>query len=84
MAERGYAGLSIAAVKKKSGLPSGSIYWHFESKEALLLSVIEQAAARWLEVLPDPSSLTVPPSSDSKPSCRPRPTLWKSVRNSSG
>ncbi|MCH2187154.1 TetR/AcrR family transcriptional regulator [Myxococcota bacterium] len=57
MAERGYAGTSIAAVKKKSGLPSGSIYWHFENKEALLLSVIEEAAARWLEALPDPSSL---------------------------
>ena len=58
MAERGYAGTSIAAVKKKSGLPSGSIYWHFENKEALLLSVIEQAAARWIEALPDTESLT--------------------------
>jgi AcrR family transcriptional regulator len=47
MAERGFAGTSIAAVSKRSGLPSGSIYWHFASKEALLGEVVEEGARRW-------------------------------------
>ncbi|HEB90759.1 MAG TPA: TetR/AcrR family transcriptional regulator [Deltaproteobacteria bacterium] len=52
MAERGFAGTSIAAVSEKSGLPSGSIYWHFENKEALLGAVIEEGARQWFESLP--------------------------------
>ena len=54
MAERGFAGTSIAAVSKKSGLPSGSIYWHFDGKEALLGAVIEDGARQWFEALPGP------------------------------
>ena len=51
-AERGFAGTSIAAVSQRSGLPSGSIYWHFESKEALLAAVVEEGARRWFDALP--------------------------------
>jgi AcrR family transcriptional regulator len=51
MAERGFAGTSIAAVSERSGLPSGSIYWHFDSKEALLGAVVEEGARRWFESL---------------------------------
>jgi AcrR family transcriptional regulator len=58
MAERGFAGTSIAAVSKKSGLPSGSIYWHFENKEALLGAVIEDGAQQWFDALPNPA---IPP-----------------------
>lgn len=57
MAERGFAGTSIAAVSKRSGLPSGSIYWHFESKEALLAVVMEEGARRWFDALPGPEAL---------------------------
>jgi AcrR family transcriptional regulator len=52
MAERGFAGTSIAAVSKRSGLPSGSIYWHFDSKEALLGVVMEEGARRWFDAWP--------------------------------
>jgi AcrR family transcriptional regulator len=52
MAERGFAGTSIAAVSQRSGLPSGSIYWHFESKEALLGAVVEEGARRWFDSFP--------------------------------
>jgi AcrR family transcriptional regulator len=52
MAERGFAGTSIAAVSQGSGLPSGSIYWHFESKEALLGAVVEEGARRWFDSFP--------------------------------
>ena len=53
MSEHGYAGTSIAAVSEKSGLPSGSIYWHFENKEALLGAVLEDGVQGWLEALPE-------------------------------
>jgi AcrR family transcriptional regulator len=56
MAERGFAGTSIAAVSKKSGLPSGSIYWHFANKEALLSAVIEDGAQQWFDGLPSSGS----------------------------
>jgi len=60
MGERGFAGTSIAAVSDRSGLPSGSIYWHFESKEALLAAAVEEGARRWFESLRagDPASMT--------------------------
>jgi len=62
MAERGFAGTSIAAVSHCSGLPSGSIYWHFESKEALLGAVVEEGARRWFETLPRIERLPADPA----------------------
>jgi len=62
MAERGFAGTSIAAVSQRSGLPSGSIYWHFESKEALLGAVVEEGARRWFDGLPGGASLPSDPA----------------------
>ncbi|MDJ0788961.1 MAG: helix-turn-helix domain-containing protein [Myxococcota bacterium] len=62
MAERGFAGTSISAISKRSGLPSGSIYWHFESKERLLGAVVEEGVERWLESLPGPESLPADPT----------------------
>src|SRR5512132_2991731 len=62
MAERGFAGTSIAAVSQRSGLPSGSIYWHFDSKEALLGAVVEEGARRWFDALPGNDSLPADPT----------------------
>jgi AcrR family transcriptional regulator len=53
---------SIAAVSQRSGLPSGSIYWHFESKEALLGAVVEEGARRWFDALPGDDSLPSDPT----------------------
>jgi len=61
MAERGFAGTSISAVSKRSGLPSGSIYWHFESKEALLGAVVEEGVQRWFDSLPVAETLPADP-----------------------
>ena len=61
MAERGFAGTSIAAVSQRSGLPSGSIYWHFDSKEALLAAAVEEGARRWFEALPSIDGLSTDP-----------------------
>ncbi len=52
MAERGFAGTSISAVSRRSGLPASSIYWHFGSKEGLLASVAQDGAERFLRGLP--------------------------------
>jgi AcrR family transcriptional regulator len=62
MADRGFAGTSIAAVSERSGLPSGSIYWHFESKEALLGAVVEEGARRWFDALPASDTLPSEPA----------------------
>lgn len=62
MAERGFAGTSIASVSQRSGLPSGSIYWHFDSKEALLGAVVEEGARRWFDALPRIDSLPADPT----------------------
>jgi AcrR family transcriptional regulator len=62
MAERGFAGTSISAVSRRSGLPSGSIYWHFESKEDLLTAVVEEGAQRWFEALPGPDDRPASPA----------------------
>lgn len=48
LTERGFAGTSIAAVCKASGLPASSIYWYFENKADLAAAVVERATDRWL------------------------------------
>jgi AcrR family transcriptional regulator len=62
MGERGFAGTSISAVSRRSGLPSGSIYWHFDSKQDLLAAVIEEGAQRWFAALPSPADLPAAPA----------------------
>jgi AcrR family transcriptional regulator len=52
MSERGYAGTSISMITKRSGISASSTYWHFDSKESLLMSVVEYSAKRWLASLP--------------------------------
>lgn len=51
LAERGYAGTSIAAISRESGLPASSIYWFFESKQHLTGSVIARAEERFLDAM---------------------------------
>ena len=48
MADRGYAGASISAICRESGLPASSVYWHFENKEGLLHAVMERGTGRML------------------------------------
>jgi AcrR family transcriptional regulator len=51
MSARGYDGTSIAAIVAETGLPASSIYWHFGSKEGVLLASIEReyaAVLRWM------------------------------------
>ncbi|MFF7445721.1 MULTISPECIES: TetR family transcriptional regulator [unclassified Streptomyces] len=55
IAERGYSALGVAEICKAAGVPKGSFYYFFESKEALALTVVDEhwAAQRrdWARVL---------------------------------
>lgn len=44
MAEQGYSGATIAEVAREAGLRQGLVHYHFESKQAILLALIEQIA----------------------------------------
>ncbi|MEV5147175.1 TetR family transcriptional regulator C-terminal domain-containing protein [Streptomyces sp. NPDC052727] len=52
---RGYSALGVAEICKTAGVPKGSFYYFFESKEALALTVIDEhwAAERrdWTRIL---------------------------------
>ncbi len=45
--EFGYQGTTIPRVSAKANLPTGSVYWHFESKDILFASLMDQSRA-WL------------------------------------
>lgn len=49
--EQGYSGASIAAIACRAGLSKSTIFHYFESKEALYLSVIEDAALAFRQTL---------------------------------
>jgi TetR/AcrR family acrAB operon transcriptional repressor len=46
IAERGFRGTTVAEVVTRSGLSKGTFYWHFKSKEDLLVAVLEERIDR--------------------------------------
>lgn len=48
--EHGYQGTTMAAVSAASGLPIGSVYWHFKSKEQLFVALLEHCYEVWMEI----------------------------------
>jgi AcrR family transcriptional regulator len=58
MAERGVAGTSMSALTEACGLPASSIYWHFGSKDGVVLAVMERGAERFFESLSPPESFS--------------------------
>jgi AcrR family transcriptional regulator len=46
IADRGYRGTTVAAVVARAGLSKGTFYWHFKSKEHLLLAVLAERIDR--------------------------------------
>ena len=55
MAEDGYEGASVARLVEEAGIPASSIYHYFESKEGVLLAVMERGSERLLAELPRPT-----------------------------
>ena len=68
VANKGYAGTSIAMICREAGLNASSLYWFFKNKEDLLLSAIKEAADEFLRVahqsLQRDDSATPPPLKD--------------------
>jgi AcrR family transcriptional regulator len=62
MSQRGYEGTSIAAISKETGLPNSSIYWHFESKAAILAAVMERGASRFFAAAGLGPEIDAPPA----------------------
>lgn len=51
-AERGYVGTTMALVRRATGLPPSSLYWHFSSKDQLLAEALDHGYARWQRLVP--------------------------------
>ncbi len=49
LADHGYAGATIAAVAAEAGVAPGLVHHHFESKDELLASLLEDLIARFRE-----------------------------------
>ena len=65
MAARGFDGTSISTLAKESGLPASSIYWHFGSKEGVLMAVMERGAQEFVR-LTSPENLPLAASRSEK------------------
>ncbi len=48
-AERGFAGTSLNQVLRDSGISKGALYFHFPSKEALAIAVVDHLRGAWLD-----------------------------------
>jgi AcrR family transcriptional regulator len=53
-AEYGYASASISMIAQKAGVSKGLMYNYFESKEALLISIVEEGIEEMVELV-DPN-----------------------------
>ena len=51
-AERGYVGTTMALVRRATGLPPSSLYWHFSNKDQLLAEALEHGYTRWSQIAP--------------------------------
>jgi AcrR family transcriptional regulator len=49
--EKGYHGTSIDDITKAAGLTKGALYWHFESKEEVLRTILEEYENHFLDGL---------------------------------
>ncbi len=48
-AERGFGATGIEALCQRADVVRTAIYWHFDSKEGLLVPVVERVASEWIE-----------------------------------
>lgn len=64
MARQGYAGTSVSQLCSACGLSASAIYWHFESKEGVMVAVLERGITRYLEVL-EAANATTPAAAES-------------------
>jgi AcrR family transcriptional regulator len=60
-AQRGYAGTSVNDISARSGRTSGSVYFHYASKEGIALAVVRDGFATWPALLARYDDHSVPP-----------------------
>lgn len=46
--QKGFAGTSMSDIASAAEAGKGSIYWHFSSKDEILLALLEQRAEAWI------------------------------------
>lgn len=51
-ARQGIEHTTLDAIAHKAKLTKGAIYWHYASKEALVVSVLERSRSMWMNVIP--------------------------------
>lgn len=49
--ERGYEGATVREIAKEAGITSGSIFYHFDSKEEILAEVLRQGMEAGVEIV---------------------------------
>jgi AcrR family transcriptional regulator len=52
MADKGYGAATVSALVAEAGVPASSVYHYFDSKEGVLLAVMERGAERFFDALP--------------------------------
>ncbi|MFJ8543397.1 ScbR family autoregulator-binding transcription factor [Streptomyces sp. NPDC093586] len=60
-AQQGYAGTSVNDISARSGRTSGSVYFHYASKEGIALAVVRDGFATWPGLATRYGDLSVPP-----------------------
>lgn len=51
IASGGYTATGVDAIARRSGVVKSALYWHFGSKEGLLVAALERTAADWVAEL---------------------------------
>ena len=49
LGKRGYAATSVSAICERAGVAKTALYWHFGSKEGLLLTLLKRTRTTWIE-----------------------------------
>ncbi|MDN3270943.1 ScbR family autoregulator-binding transcription factor [Streptomyces sp. MA15] len=60
-AQHGYAGTSVNDISARSGRTSGSVYFHYASKEGIAQAVVRNGFATWPSLVPRYDDPSVPP-----------------------
>jgi AcrR family transcriptional regulator len=58
--EKGYVGTSISDISAESGRTSGSIYFHYASKESLARAIVEEHFATWPQLISRYANARIP------------------------
>src|ERR1700704_4235149 len=59
--QKGFDGTSIRDISSAAGMHSGSPFYHFKTKQDILVAVMEQGLAEGLRKTEEVMALTVPP-----------------------